>query len=357
MVDRPPRRLLPVLTTTPVKTTACLLATALTASAMEPSSGSLSAPQTFAVRNGTQFANSSLDAYEGKILVIMMMTPWCPFCQSNASAVGDGILDPFNATSRGVLRGKNDHGIEIRSLLLSTEPAAQWDATNSTFATNNGYQQWGLDATAQRQSPRVMLGYYRGGYPNGINSSNLYDWGEDRRRVTVLNLVRDSASHGYREIVLNRNAFSASDAAAARAMINSITPPPETLTFAAWGGGLSFPAGQSDADDDPDRDGSVNLLEFFHGTHPLQPGSRDSGSEFVREGTALKLVYRRAKNRSGITVEHRTSGNLNDWEVLDGPLPESVVDLGEVEEVAVTLPTSAGPARFYQLGVALDASP
>lgn len=28
-------------------------------------------------------------------------------------------------------------------------------------------------------------------FPNNVNSSNLYDWGEDRRRVVVLNLVRN----------------------------------------------------------------------------------------------------------------------------------------------------------------------
>ncbi len=142
-----------------MKSPLLLLATALAASSMELAPSSISTNQSFAVRNGTTFANSTLDAYEGKILVVMLMTPWCPFCQSNARAVGDGILDPFHATSRGSLRGKNNQGIEIDSLLLSTEPAAQWDSTNASFATSNAYEKWGLDANSQRQSPRLALGY------------------------------------------------------------------------------------------------------------------------------------------------------------------------------------------------------
>ncbi|MCW1924527.1 hypothetical protein OKA05_18320 [Luteolibacter arcticus] len=337
-----------------MKSPALLLTTALAASAMELPPDTISANQSFAVRNGNQFSSSSLDAYEGRILVLMMMTPWCPFCQSNASAVGDGVLDHFNAASRGALRGRNNHGIEIDSLLLSTEPAAQWDSTNSSFATANGYEKWGLDANIQRQTPRVLLGYYRGGYPNGVNSSNLYDWGNDRRRVVVMNLVRASATHGFREIVINQNAFTASNAAEAQALINSIQPPPVTVSFSQWVGIFPFVAGMSDADDDPDRDGSANLLEFYHGTHPLQEASRPAGPVFSRDGGILKLVYRRAKNIGGFTVQLRASTTLGNWQTLaENTLSIQTVDLGSVEEVVVTLPVTVDPARFYQLAVTI----
>jgi len=46
----------------------------------------------------------------------------------------------------------------------------------------------------------------------------------------VLNLVRDSASHSYREIIIiNQNAYSSSDNAAARAAINAVKPEPATV--------------------------------------------------------------------------------------------------------------------------------
>ena len=200
-----------------------LLSISLSSAAQIPV-GNVADNQSFAVRAGNQFSGASFTNYEGKILVIMLMTPWCPACQSNASAVGDGLLDHFNATSRGSLRGKNTHGVPIESVLLSTEEAAQWDDVNASFASTNGYEQWGIDATASRNNPRKLLGYFRGGF---INSADLYAWGNDRRRVVVLNLVRNSASHSFREIVINQNSYTSSNNADARAKANAskfITP-------------------------------------------------------------------------------------------------------------------------------------
>ncbi len=204
----------------------CLTLISSLVNAAAPAVGSISADQQFAQRSGTSFSNTSLNDYEGKILILMMMTPWCPICQSNARAVGSGLVSYFDNASRGTLRGKNDNGVPIESLLLSNEEAAQWDSVNQSFASTNGFKQWGLDANVQRQNPRELLGYYRGGF---INSSNLYDWGNDRRRVVVLNLVKGSNSHAFREIVINQNSFSSSNNAAARAAINGIQPEAEVI--------------------------------------------------------------------------------------------------------------------------------
>lgn len=192
------------------------------AGAAPPAVGSISKNVSFAVRDDGGFKPADLKNYEGKILVLMMMTPWCPICQSHAGSVGEGVLDYFNAPSRKKLRGRNAHGIKIESILLSTEEAPQWDRVNTSFAPQNSFRNWGLDAKADRSRPRRLLGYFRGGF---INSPDLYDWGDDRRRVVVINLVKDSATHQYREIVINRNSFSSADAAGARAAINAIQPP------------------------------------------------------------------------------------------------------------------------------------
>jgi hypothetical protein len=199
-----------------------LIACTITAAAVAPPVGSIAKNVSFAVRAGEGFKKSSLNAYQGKILVVMLMTPWCPICQSHASAVGDGILDHFNSPSRKKLRGKNANGVEIESLLLSTEEATQWDSVNRLFAPQNSFMNWGLDARIDRTEPRTLLGYFRGGF---INSNNLNDWGDDRRRLVVINLVKDSETHRYRQIVINQNAFSSRDASAARAAINAIKPP------------------------------------------------------------------------------------------------------------------------------------
>lgn len=312
-----------------------------------------SSNQTFAVRDGTSFKNTSIDAYEGKILVVMLMTPWCPGCQSNASAVGDGILDHFNASTRGTLRGKNNNGIEIASILLSTEPSSGWDTTNSSFAFTNGYKQWGLDADAARANPRKLLGYYRGGFPNGVNSPNLYDWGEDRRRVVVLNLVKNSASHAYREIILNQNYFDSGDATDSQIAINAITAAPATTNFTQWSGTYPFPTGMAGALSDPDQDGRNNLLEFFHGTHPLQSNPNAPGTTILRDGNQWKFVYRIAQNISGYTMELRSSTDLIHWYPLSDSLPQTKTALTQVDEISVTLPTSTSDARYYQLVVRL----
>ncbi len=207
---------------------ALLLATTTGLStAAAPAVGSVSTSRSFAVANNTgNLSNTYTGDYDGSILVIMFMTPWCPNCQSNAQAVGSGLASFFAASSRGNLKDKNDRGVPMRTLLLSTEEAAEWDDVNDSFASTNGYQKWGIDANANRTNPRLSLGYYRGGF---INSANLYDWGNDRRRLVILNLVRGSASHSYREIVLNQNAYSSSDNTAARAAINAVRPEPATV--------------------------------------------------------------------------------------------------------------------------------
>ena len=188
--------------------------------------GSTSTNQSFSVWNGDRLTNASYADYEGSILLVMLYTPWCPICQSHARNAGLGLAAYFADAGRGELRGKNANGIPIRTLLLSTEEAAQWDSTNISFAGTNAYSRWGIDATAARSSPRTLLGYYRGG---SIDSSNLYDWGNDRRRLVVLNLVRDSSSHQFREIVINQNSYNSADNTAARNSIDAILPADEPV--------------------------------------------------------------------------------------------------------------------------------
>jgi hypothetical protein len=314
--------------------------------------GSISENRSFSRHTGTSLVNTDLDAYEGTILVVMLMTPWCPFCQSNAQAVGDGLLDFFDVTSRGSLRGKNDKGVPIQSILLSTEEASQWDNVNRSFSSTNGYKQWGLDASAQRKNPRTMLGYFRGGF---IDSSNLYDWEDDRRRVVVLNMVKNSGSHGFREIIINQNAYSSSNNTAARAAINAIQPtlpPPVTTTFSQWQASYVFPSGKASAEHDPDGDGASNLLEFFHGTHPLQAVSNGKSTTFTSGISGRKLIYQKAKNIAGLTTVHQFTSDLSEW--IDLPsegLGISSTDMGSTEMVTVSLPANPANGGYYRIKI------
>lgn len=353
----PRKPFLPRMNSLRLTTFASALASLLSASApaqSAPSVGSISPDQPFAVRAAppaTSFLPASLDEFEGKILVLMLMTPWCPICQSNAIAVGDGILAHFNAPSRGHLLGRNEQGVEIWSLLLSTEPAATWDSTNASFSAAQGFHQWGIDADVNRADPRLLLGHYRGGF---IASNNLNDWGQDRRRLVILNLVENSPTHQYREVMFNQNAFDSSFFASARAAINAVQPGPALLTFAQWAVDSILPLGAAGPDDDPDSDGVSNLAEFFHGTDPLVADSSSELGRLVQVPAGLRFVYPRAKARSGVTVEHLVSPDLVHWSVVADPVLH-VTDAGDHERVELVLPEAAGPLgteatpSFYRL--------
>jgi hypothetical protein len=315
----------------------------------QPAVGSISTNQSFAVQNGTGFLDSNLDAYEGSILVVMLMTPWCPICQTNSVAVGDGVIDHFNNRNRGNLVGKNANGIQIRSILLSTETASNFDNRNTTFSSSNAFQQWGLDANRSRTSPRVMLNYYSG---LTINSTNLYDWGDDRRRVVVLNLVRNSPSHAYRQIIINQNAFTSTDATSAQSAINAIKSAPVTTTFSQWTTSQTFPSGSSGPTADPDRDGISNVIEFFNGTDPLQAISQDRGPSLEISGAQVKLTYRRKKNISGLTLVHLWSTDLINWQTVnESGLNPTTVSLGETDQITVTVPRPGDSKCYYRLAI------
>ncbi|NJM37058.1 MAG: hypothetical protein HC845_03815 [Akkermansiaceae bacterium] len=199
---------------------ALLLAFTLATSAQTaPAVGSVAENQSFTIFNGGALTDADFTAYDGKILVIMMMTPWCPICQTNSEAVGDGILDFYNKSTRKKLKGKNKNGVAINSLLLSTETAASWDSVNISFSRTNKFKKWGVDSDSNRADPRKLLAYFRGG---PVDSSDLNDWGNDRRRVVVINLVRDSPTHAYGQILLNQNMFTSRNAKSARKAIDRV---------------------------------------------------------------------------------------------------------------------------------------
>jgi hypothetical protein len=195
--------------------------TLVTSAQTQPPVGSISENQSFSIYRNGQLTDADLTAYDGSILVVMMMTPWCPICQTNTKAVGDGVIDFYKKADRKKLKNKNKAGIKIQTLLLSTETGANWDSTNISFSKTNGFKNWGVDSNSSRSEPRKLLAYYRGG---AVDSSDLNEWGNDRRRVVILNLVRDSPTHAYGQIIVNQNEFTSRNAKSTRKAIDKVKP-------------------------------------------------------------------------------------------------------------------------------------
>lgn len=120
-----------------------------------------------------------------------------------------------------------------------------------------------------------------------------------------------------------------------------------TRTFAQWqtehlaGEPLNGPG------DDPDKDGSSNLLEFVYGTPPKSAGAPTATPVTLVGGLAQITIPRRSDHLAVLTVE--VSGNLSDWQ--SGPAATQLVDDGEAALVVRDLVTlgPAHPRRFMRL--------
>ncbi len=81
--------------------------------------------------------------------------------------------------------------------------------------------------------------------------------------------------------------------------------------------------------DDPDGDGSSNLLEFVFGTPPKSAGPATVTPVALVAGHAQITIPRRPDRPARLTVE--VSGNLSDWQ--SGPAATQLVD----DEVAAMI--------------------
>ncbi|MCX6855947.1 MAG: putative Ig domain-containing protein, partial [Verrucomicrobia bacterium] len=227
--------------------------------------------------------------------------------------------------------------------------AAQWDSVNASFASTNGFGQWGLDATASRGTARRVLGYFRGGF---INSSNLYDWGNDRRRVVVLNMVRDSASHEYREIIINQNAYSSGNNTAARAAIDAIQPEstavPAAITTSP--AATSIVSGQSTTlTVTASGDGPLTYA-WFRGasgttTNPVGSNSDSFTTPVLTATTSYWVRVTNAANPTGANSATATVTLLQAAAITTGP-SSTMVNYGQTTTLSVV--ASGDGALSYQ---------
>jgi hypothetical protein len=118
--------------------------------------------------------------------------------------------------------------------------------------------------------------------------------------------------------IYNRS-LSASEVSALAVPLSAVIVPDPS--FEAWAQGFAFPAGEGDAEDDPDGDGTKNLLEYLFGTGPLAAGTgalpvatvktaAELGGSTEAGKTYLTLSSRVKKVRPGVTLIPEGSATL-----------------------------------------------
>lgn len=232
--------------------------------------------------------------------------------------------------------------------MVSIEEGSNWDNSINNLSTNNDFEFSYLDATDNRsQNVRSGFTYYRGidssGSPAGFPFS-------ERRRIAII----DNSDPANPVIKYNAtpqsDSLSTTDVTSLKAAINSVEQAPAGLDFMGWQGTFTFPTDQNGTNNDPDRDGYSNLLEFFSGTDPLSVTSVPLARIEKTDGK-MTFRYRVARDRIGIN-HHLQTGPLDNLTNFFPSEQETTPVSEEIDEVIVTLP--AGASGFIRQLVTLE---
>lgn len=143
---------------------------------------------------------------------------------------------------------------------------------------------------------------------------------------------------------LHRNAASAfgndgtSWTAAAATPGKSTNPAPSG--YDAWAAENNLAGSPQD---DPDRDGIPNLVEYLIGSNPAAPNGNQLPQP-IREGASLTFTWQKVLNRTDVSGTVESSVNLSTWT----PVPDlSVSTAGGIETRRATIPITPGVPRVY----------
>jgi len=117
------------------------------------------------------------------------------------------------------------------------------------------------------------------------------------------------------------------------------------MTFSTWASNNRLTGDDALLLSDPDRDGRLNLLEFYMGSNPSS--SVDSPIVATATGTTFSMTYQRAKGLASVSaiVEWTTDLSLANWNTND--VTESVQDGVSYEQVAATVTTPTGSTKMF----------
>lgn len=117
------------------------------------------------------------------------------------------------------------------------------------------------------------------------------------------------------------------------------------MTFSTWASNNSLIGDDALLLSDPDRDGRLNLLEFYMGSNPSS--SVDSPIVATATGTTFSMTYQRAKDLANISavVEWTTDLSLANWNTND--VAEIVQDRLSYEQVTATVTNPTGSTKMF----------
>ena len=124
-------------------------------------------------------------------------------------------------------------------------------------------------------------------------------------------------------------------------------------TFDDWASQKGLTGADALPTADPDKDGIVNLLEYYMGLEPLTPDKNVVSMGWIPGNpSSLSMTYRRAKGTTGVTggVVWNSLLNSNNWSTSG--VTETALDRTNHFDVTATVTNASGEAaKFLRLRV------
>lgn len=194
------------------------------------------------------------------------------------SQFGSKIISQFDDASRGPNQGRNDHGVLVHFILVSTEIETSWEFSIENLRSGFGFPKAAVDVDPNRVSgARSAWAFFRGA-PTPDPSFLPF---AQRRRMVIINNQSNAEGLELREILINElpensGAISRAAEQSMLSAINSVRP------------GIALPDNDGDgdpdvSDPDDDNDGLPDEVETALGLDPLTADSDGNGTSDADE--------------------------------------------------------------------------